>query len=53
LSLSFFVFGETKKIVSRLFFFADFRYSLDSSMDISGRIKPSIPTLFAFDINAE
>ena len=53
LSLSFFVFGEIKKIVSRLFFLADLRYSFDSSMDISGRIRPSIPALFAFDINAE
>ena len=50
--LDFVVFGDIKNIVSALFL-ADARYSFDSSMDISGRMNPSIPAFFASTINFE
>ena len=41
------VFGDMRKIESALFLRMALRYSSDSSIDMSGRINPSIPAFFA------
>jgi hypothetical protein len=51
LILKFEVFGATRKTDANSSFFEYSKYSLDSSIVISGRIKPSVPAFLAVSMN--
>jgi hypothetical protein len=51
LILKFEVFGATRKTVANSSFFEYSKYSLDSSIVISGKINPSVPASFAIFMN--